>query len=557
MVEYLRQMSAIVSESSDSEQASQALHAIITEIKGKEALIASDQKLSKVLEKLIESNGSTLEVVKALFGQLSPYASELVYDQYGSHVIETLLKATTKVGQDKELGELISSFTDFLCGDIFSLIHDRRATFVVRTAMVVFGGLSLGEGDMLEQIRKCESTKACHPVELKRVLDAVRTLDMDSLDSLSEAPHSSVTLQAILLVGSKTEPVETSKAITLILQDSQRCAQYLDNSIKAKLLETVAGIFLSPDVCLRILNELIDPRDVLCSVDGDEVVADSSSGLRNFMSHKFSFGFLQAFTTGISDVVVAAQFVNRVLSPEAITFMLSKGKAHGIGVLQKTAEMLVRVVPPQTTFFNNMCQALGATKDNVWMSILSMSQGGQEIDESLITPQGCLMMSTLFQFKVSSVQPIVSQAKAFLDHMAQVKETRFLSDVGPGRMLQTLMSPESCFPSNMKMKVIKQVLLPENAVERLTALVNDRRVGSWLVTTAWDSADVQTKTALGDYLLQIEGLRESNWKIWRHCALSTFSRRNDEWTQVENRKSKAKDFLKDIVGDSFKKSRNW
>jgi len=88
MVEYLRQMSELVADSSDPEQATQALSAIVTEIKGKEALIATDQKLSKVLEKLIESDGASSAVIKALFSQLNSCAVDLVYDQYGSHVFE-------------------------------------------------------------------------------------------------------------------------------------------------------------------------------------------------------------------------------------------------------------------------------------------------------------------------------------------------------------------------------------------------------------------------------------------------------------------------------------
>ena len=225
------------------------------------------------------------------------------------------------------------------------------------------------------------------------------------------------------------------------------------------------------------------------------------------------------------------------------------------------ADRLITVVPPQTKFFKNLCESLGVSNDNPWMSILGLSLGGSvvgtEIDESKITPQGCLLMSSLVQFKVSSVQSIVSHARVLFDHLASadIESSRFFNDMGPGRLLQNIMSRESCFPSNMKMKLIRQVLLADNSVQRVEKLASDKRIGAWLITTAWDSADMSTKKDLGANLLKINGLRDWNWKIWKHCELASFSRRNEEWAQSENRKDKAKSFLRDIVGDDFRSNK--
>jgi hypothetical protein len=221
------------------------------------------------------------------------------------------------------------------------------------------------------------------------------------------------------------------------------------------------------------------------------------------------------------------------------------------------ADRLVELVQPQKTFFNHLCEALRAEKESIWMAILSLRKEltplSPSINESLLTPQGCLLMSTLFHFKVSSIQPLVSHSKVFVDHLSglQGNKTRFFSDIGPGRMLQSLISRQSCFPSNMKNKIIRHIMLSCDSVERLSSLANDRKVGAWLVTTAWDSSDMETKRSLGEALLQIEGLRDSNWKIWKHCGLATFSRRKDDWVHNETKKEKTQGFLREIVGENY------
>lgn len=560
MVEYLKQMTSVVSEAGDGELANQALLAILTEIKGKEALIASDQKLSKVLERLIESDSSTASVVRPLLEQLTPFVSEIAYDQYGSHVLESLLKAAARVSEDDGVQKAMTAFSETLSADLFNLISDRRATFVIRRAMVVFSGLNLGEGDILQEIMKAEPSKCKFSGDLSSLIEAVARLDGPSLDSLASEPHSSVTIQVLLLVGSRNQSEAAAKLISSILGPygevaaAQRIKSYLENSITAKLLETTMSVIPSSVVARKILDDIIDPRDIICSVDGEEVINEKADGLTSFLSHKFSFGFLQAFVSSFKDVNLATEFVSRVLTPHRMRLLAINGGAHGIGVLLKTAEALVQLVPPQTIFFKNLCEALNSQSDSIWMAILSMSfdsgKSQQTFDERSMTSQGCLMMSTLFRFKVSSVQPIVSNAKPLLDHLnnKDLNTSRFMTDVGCGRMLQTLISTESCVPSNMKAKIIRQLLLGDDPVARLEKLVYDRKVGSWLVTTAWDSADLQTKKLIGESLLKIRGLREGNWKVWTHCRLSTFARRNDEWEQTENRKSKAKDYLREIVG---------
>jgi hypothetical protein len=132
-----------------------------------------------------------------------------------------------------------------------------------------------------------------------------------------------------------------------------------------------------------------------------------------------------------------------------------------------------------------------------------------------------------------------------------------MKEIFAGRCLQTLVSTNSALPTGTRKKIIRQVLL---ASDHLDKIVLDRRVGSWLVTSAWDSCagDVDLKKQIGEKLIAIDGLRENCWKVWRHCGLATFSRRNTEWTEGEKRKAKAQNVFADIIGDhkTFKKSKN-
>lgn len=551
MVEYLRQMSELVAESSDPEQATQALSAIVTEIKGKEALIATDQKLSKVLEKLIESDGASSAVITALFSQLNSCAADLVYDQYGSHVFESLLKSAGRVELDSELSAITSEFSEFLAANMCDIVADRRATFVLRTALVVFGGFETpsSEGDYLENIKKLGGEGRVSSPSFGVLINGLCNLSDSEIEELAESPHSSVTLQTALILAGKTDCVESGNRLAdrMFLKagdksiDCARLARFLneDSSSKSKLVE-VAIEAASSSIPSQLLEEYI-------------------AGSRNdFYDCKFSFAFLQAVIPTVLDEKGGDVLFTEILTAEGIVECVKRGKNHGIGVLQKTADLLVsRFHAFQQTFISNVLAAARAETQHVWMTLLSLHPSMFEtaasaiIEESKITPQGCLFLSTIFRFKVTAIQPLLSYAKPLIEHIrsVQLEKSKFFTDIGPGRMLQTLISPPCAFPTSIKMKIVRNLMLNETAPERLEKLVADRKVGSWIVTTAWDSADVQTKALLGEKLVAIDGLRDSNWKVWKHCSLASFSRRNDEWTMVETRKLKAKNLLKDIVGD--------
>ena len=553
MVEYLRQMSELVADSSDPEQATQALSAIVTEIKGKEALIATDQKLSKVLEKLIESDGASSAVITALFSQLNSCAVDLVYDQYGSHVFESLLKSAGRVELGSELSKITSEFSEFLAANMCDIVADRRATFVLRTALVVFGGFETpSEGDYLENIKKlCSEGKVSSSFSV--LIDGLCNLSDSEIEELAESPHSSVTLQTALILASKTDYVESGNRLAdrMFLKagdksiDCERLARFLneDSSSKSKLVEVAIGA-ASSSIPSQLLEEYI------------------AASRDDFYDCKFSFAFLQAVIPTVIDEKGGTVLFTEILSAEGIVECVKRGKNHGIGVLQKTADLLVsRFHAFQQTFINKVLAAARAETQHVWMTFLSLhpsmfeaaapSDNMAMIEESKITPQGCLFLSTVFRFKVTAIQPLLSYAKPLIEHIrsVQLEKSKFFTDIGPGRMLQTLISPPCAFPTSIKMKIVRNLMLNETAPERLEKLVADRKVGSWIVTTAWDSADVQTKALLGEKLVAIDGLRDSNWKVWKHCSLASFSRRNDEWTMVETRKLKAKNLLKDIVGD--------
>lgn len=553
MVEYLKQMSELVSDSTDSEKATQALSAIVTEIKGKEALIATDQKLSKVLEKLIESSGATCAVIKPIFSQFNACVLDLIYDQYGSHVLESLLKSVGQAELDSELSAIVSDFCDGLCVNICDIIGDRRATYVFRTALLVFGGFKIpsSEGDYIEQVRGLEfSGQSKFLSNFSSLIQAVTHLDDSEIEELAESPHSSVTFQTAIILSSKAADISESKDLLTgrIFKaskdgsiDRERLSKYLnDSSIKAKFLEVAASV--SGNLVSQLVNDFVTPLDL-------------------FFDNKFASSFLQALIPSVEDATCAEILVNNIFTCKGMALCVIKGRNHGIAILQKLAELLAnKFHEHQSALIKILLQASHTETNNVWMSLLGLhpemfteSFMGYEspINESRITAQGCLFVSTILRFKESAIQPLLSFAKPLMDHIKsmQLDQSRFLNEVGPGRMLQSLISSSCSFPNSMKMKIVRNLMLNDSAPDRLEKLVNDRKVGSWLVTCAWDCCDVSTKKMLGEKLLEINGLRESNWKIWKHCSLATFSRRNDDWTRTESKKFKAQNLIKDIVGE--------
>ena len=562
MVEYLKQMADIVTDSTSSEESMQALSAIVTEIKGKEMLIATDQKLSKVLERLIESNGTTLAIVKPIFAQLQGMVLDLVYDQYGSHVFEKVLKSITKVEVDAELGSIVTAFSESICSDIFNLISDPHATFVVRSAALVFGGFPRpdAEKDLIDELKAITQSQELNkfPTAFSSLLMSVLCLDTDALDHLASAPHSSVTLQCLLLLASRINPMQAESLIRKLVSredgsiNAARMGSYLNATVKSKLLE-VAVYVLNTNKS-NLSKEIFEQFILVVDEEGEDV-----------FDSKFSFGFLQAYVSSLTDPALIELLVTRLLTPEGIRTCVQRGKGSAVALLQRTAETLVRVIEPQRVFVANLLSALKTTKDDVWMTLLSVNASSFDeestgvepaIDEAKITPQGCLLMSTMLQLKLTAIQPIVSGSHVLVDYLksSDFDQSRFINEVGPGRLLQTVISTSCSLPTGIKKKVIRNLILGDSSVDRLTKLVTDRKVGAWLVTAAWDSCagDIQTKQVLAEALVKINALKELNWKVWRHCGLATFSRRNEEWTQTENKKAKTQNLFKDIIGDDAK-----
>jgi len=254
MVEYLKQMSSIVMETKDKEESASALSAIVTEIKGKEVLISTDQKLSKVLEKLIETNSNS-EVVRNIWNQINSAVLDIIYDQYGSHVLETLIKSLSSVEFDDELFIVIQTFTESICSDIYNLIADNRASHVVRSAALIFGGIipqaSEGEEnmDILTYLKsdKCHSDKP-NKVLLRifgQILDAASRISMPELDQLIGKPHSSMTIQILLLVGSKNKNRKLLEQIAVTNIDYIECC--LEDKIKSKFIELVVELSMDDE----------------------------------------------------------------------------------------------------------------------------------------------------------------------------------------------------------------------------------------------------------------------------------------------------------------------
>ena len=582
MVEYLKQMSAIVSDSTE-EEAEAAIGAIAQEVKGKELLVATDQKLSKVLEKLIESNASRQFVIKPIFRQLNSVVLDLVYDQYGSHVFETLLRALPETGMDRELEEVVTNFTESVCSDVGGIMSDVRSTFVLRAAALAFSGFTKPEGDdIVVGISKMEPRADISP-GLVKCFDAIMTglvsLSSDEIGNIAAEVHSSVTLQLLLALQAKMNYSLCESLMKRILRkagsrelDEEFLSSSLDDRVKSKLLEAMVCILNAKESKLSV--HLVDrfiaqTGDVLAMVDGDSTPI--LQGTRSIFDLKYSFGFLQVFVSSLKNEAVFTSLVSSLLTVEKIRECVKKGRGNGIALIQRFAEKAVIFIDSQKIFVQNLTAAIGINSKSasaVWVRLLTMNVDSFDdsleceteimIDESKITPQGCLLLSTLMAFKQQPIQILISNTALLVDHLkdAQIEQSKFFTEVGPGRTLQTIMSSTCALPTGIKKKIIKAVIL-SRTTEQLAILATDRKVGSWMITTIWDSCtgDVQLKQELGESLLKIEGIRELNWKVWKHCELATFTRRNDQWTATEKRKAKVQNVFKDIIGTDTKKVR--
>ena len=552
MVEYLNQMSVVVAGSSE-EEAEAALGAIIQEIKGKETLVATDQKLSKVLEKLVSPTSPRGFVVTPIFRQLNTVVLDLIYDQYGSHVFESIMTSLALVPMSQELAGILLKFTESIASDISGVLCDARATFVLRSAALAFSGFSKPLGDdIVDSIGKMDRRVEISPIFsqcFSLLLDALLSLDSTEFVTVAANVHSCVTLQLILAVSGESDFSICENLIKNILKTDKVLNQSfinesLNDRVKSKLMEGIVVILNSHNsekLSKQIVNEIILQDDIF--------------------DIKYMFGFLQAFVSSLKSEELFVLLTNSLLTADRIKECVQKGKGNGIALIQRFAEQCVQFVESQKGFVLSITGALGIDSKSaatVWQTLLSLNinsfDGLESVSlEESITPQGCLLVSTLMGFKQNPIQILISNTGALVDHLkeAKVSTSKFFTQVGPGRTLQTVMSAKCALPTGIKKKVIRAVVLGRST-EELTQLVTDRKVGSWMITTVWDSCtgDVSLKQQLAEELLKIDGLREINWKVWKHCELASFTRRNVEWTATENRKAKVQNVFRDIIGPS-------
>ena len=551
MVEYLKQMSEIVADST-GEEADAALGAIVQEIKGKEGLVATDQKLSKVLERLISTNPTKTSIIAPIFGQLNTVVLDLVYDQYGSHVYETILGSLLLAPMSESLEKIIDQFVDSISSDILEVICDVRATYVLRAAALVFTGFSKPEGDdVVDCVSKMASPVCVLPAVFVRGFERLMATLFDCSDSLlriSSSVHSCVTLQLLLALSAKVS--------------FPACETFIKSMVRVE--KTMDHTFIAESLNDRVRSKLMEGMVVILNSNGSKF---GSKILSSVMSDecfdlKFIFGWLQAYVSSLRDQEMFGKLADLVWKASVLRECITKGRGNGIALIQRFAEKSVEFVEFQKPFITVLLEIVPGPASNIWGRLLAFSPTEtaleEEFDETRITPQGCLLVSTLMGFKQAPIQPMISNTASLVQHIQSQKVgvSKFFTELGPGRTLQTIMSSNCALPTGIKKKIIRAVIF--RPTEELALLAADRKVGSWMITTVWDSCngDVTLKQQIAEELLKIENLRELNWKIWKHCDLIAFTRRNEQWTTTETRKAKVHNVFKDIIGQGAKKSRN-
>lgn len=570
MVEYLKQMADVVASEENKESVEAALSAIITEIKGKEALISTDQKLSKVLEGLIETGRGNMSMIKTLWSQMNTVTLDIVYDQYGSHVLESLIASMASFEElDTEFVDILSRFCESIASDLSGILADVRSTHVVRQLALVLGGVSEASNmNISEMFSSMTSEMKCES-QLKSIAEALTLLTRSDLDAVISKSHSSVTLQVLTVVIARRFP-----DIFFRLLDKFSLSEYLVNclgdKIRSKYVECLACCSAqNPELLHRFISLVLLPagsKTIIATVDGEPLEGDEQEDASSCVFDKqYAFGFIQSLIGSIKDDKIFANSIHTFFTVEKMIECVTKGGANGLGVIQRITEKLAEFPLKQTEFVERLLAAIGIVDKEkhkfVWSRIMTLKVSyfgesdiiwDESVDDGELTPQGCLLMSTMAMFKSSAIQCFISNASPMIDHLTNIEfvNSKWFTQVFAGRCLQNMICSKSGFPSGTRKKLIKIVLISQGT-EELTKIALDKRVGSWLVTAAWDSCagDVELKQKLGEGLMAIENLRELSWKIWKHCGLATFSRRKSDWTEAEKKKAKAQNLLSDILGE--------
>lgn len=545
----------------------------VEEIGDRVFAIASDQRGSKVLERLLRKAG--LETFNDLFRQLMAALPDLAPNQYASHVLESALGSWS----DRMLSEteatrpqtepLIAQCNALVRdGGWPALVDDACASHVARSLVLALGGFATGQdGEGKASVRagqlpqrRCEHL----PEEVSESRRAVTRVLLDLLqqdETICLSANASPVIQLLLrilrdrkdrallnevcaaVVGAPSEPAGAAP-------DAKRCDSLLHSAAGSRALEAVLET-ASAEAAASMFNGFFRLR----------MRAMTSGG-----AGEFGLYLAQKVADSLRDepqlmLTFAEVDLAACLAPSAV----APQRAVVIRLLEACLRLQTGFKHAATEVFRALELRDNSQNHKVWPTLLALEDiggpqallrettlesssnaGGEGRIHAKLRPlpaAGPQLLVLLLRFPKEVVQPLNLGLPKLLDHQdllgTLAREPR------TARVLEAALKATSALLPKLRMRLAR-------AFTGLLGGLGPHPVGGWVAAALWRSSlgNTSLRATFAEELLAVEDeLRTNNFAVWKVCGLNAAKVRKEEWATQQQKASKTKRIFSEITDE--------
>mmetsp|Transcript_22767 Transcript_22767/g.43658 ORF Transcript_22767/g.43658 Transcript_22767/m.43658 type:complete len:878 (+) Transcript_22767:47-2680(+) len=572
LIDYLRACTKTLQEGLSAREDEAMLASRAVEEIGERALaVASDQRGSKVLERLLRKAGK--ETFDDLFRQLMAALPDLAPNQYASHVLESALASWA----DRMLSEaeaarpqtepLIAQCNALMRDGAWpALVEDACASHVARSLVLTLGGFTTGqdgEGKAAVRAGQLPQRRCEHlPEELAESRRAVARVLLNLLqqdETICLSANASPVIQLLVrvlrdrkdrallnqvcaaIVGAPSEPAGATP-------DAKRCDSLLHSAAGSRALEAVLET-ASAEAASSMFTSFFRLR----------MRAMTSGG-----AGEFGLYLAQKVADSLRDepqlmLMLAEVDLATCLSPSAV----APQKVVVVRLLEACLRLQTGFKHIATEVFRALGLRNNSENHKVWPTLLCLEDiggpeallreiasesgknagGGCQIHAKLrpLPAAGPQLLGLLLRFPQEVVQILNLGLPKLLEHQellgALAREPR------TARVLEAALKSTSALLPKLRMRLTR-------AFTGSLGGLGPHHVGGWVAAALWRSSLGSTtlRAKFAEELLAVEDeLRANNFAVWKVCGLNAAKVRKEEWAEQQQKASKTKRIFSEII----------
>eukprot|EP00066_Takifugu_rubripes_P029110 XP_011618376.1 PREDICTED: nucleolar protein 9 [Takifugu rubripes] len=559
-VGYFRRVGDRLTEGFDDDEEKEMFVAnVLTEVKGKAALVASDQTGSITLQRLLQlsSPEQVGEVLAELGGESGADFKTISCDRCGGHVVESAVRQMSRFSEssteetntrEEEEGTFEALEAQVLC--LSGVVRDNSAEFlghvhgshVVRTLLHVLAGCI---GPPRTDARA--GVKERNSVSLLTDFD-VPTSFWYELKSLTEALMDNVTLSVIDAAASAVFQTMLTvchrKRPKLCKQLLKRIMEYLSSRSAAPGVSPLL-VFLKDQASSRLIDTVIQlaHKSLLCGLYKKHLKGQ----LVDLALHPIANFPVQRLTAASAKYKLFQKLFDELL--QGLEAILAAGH---MGVIVQLAEGCAESEERQEELIQCLLHAFHCAEPGsrhvrclpLFMSLLTYevyyhsdaAEGSAqtEVPLSSICYHGSRLVQALAKFKDRSL--LLSSLRT----LTPADLLTLATDPAGSHVLQALITSSS---DKGRGKILKRL---EGQYVKMAC----SRLGSRVLEAVWNSSSVSQRQNIAQELVGCESqLRSDQFArhVWAKFALSHFAHRKAHWQEIQTGESKKRKLFSEIL----------